>query len=161
VTFIARGLMSKRALLLLPVVGLLGVAGCKASGGGYIQSATGADAAHFGFTFQQTRHGNVVHGSYHDGYVKFRVDGGGGSGPGSCGSATLNYVSTSPDYPGTGQVEVNVCDNGEGTIDGDTLSVNVISGPYSGYQDSGTVQGGNIQVNQNTARHAARHHHRS
>jgi hypothetical protein len=38
-----------------------------------------------------------------------------------------------------------VCDEGEHATD-DYISVRVLSGPYAGYQNSGVLLGGNIQV---------------
>jgi hypothetical protein len=140
----------KRMLALAPVVGLvvLGVAGCTAHGGGYIGSATGADKATFGFTWQKTKAQNVLRGSWHDGYVKFRLDRDLGiGGLFDCGGGTGHYVSTSKSSPGGGTLALSICDYGEpGPTEGDTLSVNVTSGPYAGYSNSGTLEGGNLQV---------------
>jgi hypothetical protein len=141
----------KRMLALAPVVGLvvLGVAGCTAKGGGYIGSATGADKATFGFTWQKTKTQNVLRGSWHDGYVKFRLDrdlGIQGTYP-YCVGGPGHYVSTSRSNPGGGTLQLSICDEGEpGPTQGDTISINVTSGPYAGYSNGGTLEGGNLQV---------------
>jgi hypothetical protein len=144
----------KRMLALVPAVGLiaLGVAGCTATGGGYIDSVTGADKATFGFTWQGTQNGGVLKGSYRDGPVKFRLDNGASiSGFFECGGGTARYVSTSKNAPGSGTVSVSLCDYGEpGPTEGDTLTVDVQSGPYSWYYNHDTLEGGNLQVKGNS-----------
>jgi hypothetical protein len=45
-----------------------------------------------------------------------------------------------------GFVEIVVIDNGEPGINGDEVTINVVDGPYDGYYNSGTLQGGNVQV---------------
>jgi hypothetical protein len=45
-----------------------------------------------------------------------------------------------------GFVEIEVVDNGEPGINGDEVTIFLIEGPYDGYYNSGTVQGGNVQV---------------
>ena len=68
-------------------------------------------------------------------------------GPDHCIQGTLGYISQDKDYPGSGAVDVQGCDNGEpsGPSNGDTLTVTVTSGPYTGYTNSGTVKG-NLQA---------------
>jgi len=71
-----------------------------------------------------------------------------------CGnSATLGayeivatYRSMDPDRPGTGELFACVSDNGEGAHSSgpDTASIQVLSGPFVGYTNSGVVRG-NIQ----------------
>lgn len=41
---------------------------------------------------------------------------------------------------------MRVEDDGEPGINGDTVSITLTGGQYNGYTNSGTVQGGNIQV---------------
>lgn len=149
--YIAKRFVGRRALTVLPAVGLLALAitGCKATGGGFINSATGAKAAYFGFTWNETSNGTVVSGSWHDGPVKFKLDGGmfiPPPGP-SCVEGSGTYVSTSKAHPGSGTVEMTICDYGEpGPTNGDSISVTLSGGPYNGYSDSGTLQGGNLQI---------------
>jgi hypothetical protein len=151
VLHIAKRLMGKRAFRFLPAVGLaaIAVAGCKATGGGFINSATGANAAYFGFTWNSTNSGNVVSGSWHDGWVKFKLDGGlVFESPGPCANSPGQYVSTSKSNPGTGTIDARICDYGEpGPTSGDTISVQLNGGPYDGYTDGGTLRGGNLQLN--------------
>jgi hypothetical protein len=161
----------RRVLKVLPAVGLtaiaLGVAGCKATGGGFIPSAVGADAAHFGFVMQTNKGDNVVHGTYRDGYVQLRFDGGSVSmNLNPCATWTVDYVSTSADNPGSGTAQVVICDNGKaGPTNDDSLSIQIQSGPYAGYSNSGTLAGGNLQINQGKndgpfSAHTRRHRHR-
>lgn len=82
--------------------------------------------------------------------MRFRFDGilsSSSGGPDNCIRGTLGYISQDRDFPGTGQVQVEGCDNGEpsGPSNGDTLTVQVTSGPYAGYFNSGTVEG-NLQA---------------
>jgi hypothetical protein len=47
----------------------------------------------------------------------------------------------------SGMFKLTVIDGGEpGTIDGDFIDIEVISGEYAGYSNAGLLQGGNIQV---------------
>jgi hypothetical protein len=151
VLHIAKRVLGKRAFTVLPAIGLaaIAVAGCKATGGGFISSATEAKAAYFGFTWNETDHGAVVSGSWHDGWVKFKLDGGivyGSFGP--CASSPGEYVSTSKANPGTGSIYATICDYGEpGPTNGDSITIQLTGGPYDGYSDGGTLQGGNLQLN--------------
>src|SRR4029078_1965235 len=108
-----------------------------------------ADKATFGFTWQKTKKENVLRGSWHDGYVKLRLDrdlGIQGTYP-DCVGGPGHYVSTSKSDPGAGTLQLSICDNGEpGPTEGDTICIHVTSGPYAGYSNSGTLQGGNLQV---------------
>jgi hypothetical protein len=56
----------------------------------------------------------------------------------------VNYHSTSPVYPGQGELVVCARDGGEGAGSGNTLFVSVSSGPFESYQRLGTLKG-NIQ----------------
>lgn len=73
---------------------------------------------------------------------------------GFAGAFFVDYASTNPVYPGTGQFLVFVSDSGvAGPSAGDTFTLSVLSGPYgpsdqnpAGYTNSGIVQQGNITV---------------
>ena len=43
-------------------------------------------------------------------------------------------------------VRIHVVDSGEPGINGDEFTIEVLSGPYEGYTNTGTIEGGNIQV---------------
>jgi hypothetical protein len=45
-----------------------------------------------------------------------------------------------------GAVRFHVVDGGEPGINGDELTIEVLSGPYEGYTNTGFIEGGNIQV---------------
>jgi hypothetical protein len=45
-----------------------------------------------------------------------------------------------------GIVRIHVVDAGEPGINGDELTIEVLSGPYMGYTNTGFIEGGNIQV---------------
>jgi hypothetical protein len=45
-----------------------------------------------------------------------------------------------------GLVRVRVVDAGEPGINGDTVTIQVLTGPYEGYTRTGVIEGGNIQV---------------
>jgi hypothetical protein len=45
-----------------------------------------------------------------------------------------------------GLVRIHVVDAGEPGINGDELTIEVLSGPYMGYTNTGFIEGGNIQV---------------
>ncbi|MEA2405051.1 MAG: hypothetical protein QOE08_1698, partial [Thermoleophilaceae bacterium] len=50
----------------------------------------------------------------------------------------VQYRSTNPRISDSGEANVTFCDNGSS---GDTLSVEVTSGPYAGYSNQGEVHG--------------------
>jgi hypothetical protein len=59
------------------------------------------------------------------------------------------YESQDPNRPGTGFLQLHVCDYEQGnrTVDlGDYIAISVDTGPYLGYQNFDFVQGGNIQA---------------
>jgi hypothetical protein len=59
------------------------------------------------------------------------------------------YDSQEPAFPGSGTLDLMMCDFGQGnnTVDpGDFITIRVDSGPYTGYQNQQQVQGGNIQA---------------
>jgi hypothetical protein len=45
-----------------------------------------------------------------------------------------------------GLFTLDVTDNGEGGIEGDTFAISLVGGQYNGYTNSGLIEGGNIQV---------------
>ena len=109
--------------------------------------------ATFGFHLDLTDEENPkVNGVYHDHScgvdLKFTdgVDVDWFQNNGSCLEGELNYASLDPKNRGDGELEFKVCDFGEGAPDkGDTLYINVTSGPYDGYENYGLIHGGNIQ----------------
>jgi len=139
----------------LLAVSALALAGCTANGGGWIYSAVGAKKATFGFTWRtddsltQSTTGELAKGSWSDGYVKFRIANGGidfPTGP-DCVAGSGQYVSTNRNYPGGGDLYITICDYGEpGPTAGDYVDVDPQGGPYDFYENSGTLQGGNLQI---------------
>jgi hypothetical protein len=151
--------------------------GCQASGGGTALSACGTTRAPatFGFTFQGSdaqgfpAFGTFT-GTYRDpGACQFRggvaMRGAGHPVPpdsplgppsaGSAGAFFVDYESTNPANPGTGQFMVFVSDSGvhgPASTAGDSFTIAVLNGPYGptetypGYSNSGFVQQGNITV---------------
>lgn len=64
--------------------------------------------------------------------------------------AVLKYHSTNPQIPGEGIAEIGVINDGEGnnTVDdGDEFGIDILSGPFVGYENRGLVQG-NIQTHE-------------
>ncbi len=57
-----------------------------------------------------------------------------------------DYRSTNPSFPGTGQLRACVADLGEGkkATANDTASIQIFTGPYAGYFNSGIIHG-NVQ----------------
>ena len=55
----------------------------------------------------------------------------------------VNYRSTNPKTPGEGLTTVYVKDNGEGynASGSDQMAISVLSGPFSGYEQEGVIQG--------------------
>jgi hypothetical protein len=164
-----RGWDRVAAIVLVPLA--LSVAGCTATGMGWMQSAVSpTDKATFGFSFDGTT--QSFSGSYHDPQGMTDVNGvadvafkGTGkvnpcgaeprcqlAGPaikGGCVFGEPEYQSQNPRLPGSGLVFLEFCDaDGDGSIDvGGTDAVLVIvdTGPYAGYANSGTPHG-NITV---------------
>ena len=143
------------ALGVLSVPMLLMATGCyeKLNGGGWMRSANGEDRATFGIHVNATRSdARGTRGTYHDHgtgvRLKFhklvdvelseREEG-------DCPAFEATYKSQDKRQPGKGTVEVTACDNGEPGINGDTLDIFVIDGPYTGYQNAGPILGGNFQ----------------
>lgn len=163
------GLITKRsASLLVLAILAVAVAGCATdfTGGGTIASTdlNPADHANFGFTYKitdtTTGAGNA-HGAYHDptdptftnGGVKFKFDGllFGDTAPGTLCTVNgiagiLNYTSQNPNYPGSGSVFLSACDDGQPGISNDDIEVDVLTGPYTGYSDTGFLTGGNLKA---------------
>jgi len=133
-------------------VSALVFAGCTANGGGWIPGQY-AKKATFGFTWQADEgflsvSPTLAKGSWSDGYVKFRIANGGVTSfsfSGDCLSGDGQYVSTNRNASGGGDIHIDLCDYGEpGPSSGDSVAVNLTSGPYS-YSNSGTLQGGNLK----------------
>lgn len=160
--------------------------GCQATGMGSLPSVLVAgDKATFGFVFDASGTGASFSGSYHDphgvtstGTVDVAFKGSGalqpctpGVGPicakapantkGGClGGALVTYTSQNPNFPGTGTLNILVCDvDGTGGQGQDFMAIGVVTGPcmdttpcllpgpYSDYTNSGTPSG-NITVTQ-------------
>jgi hypothetical protein len=132
-------------------------------------------SASFGFTYEITRADGSgrLSGAYHDSYVsggvKFSFDGL-QMGLGSCASlfppsvcqvidnvlgvssdecisGQGSYRSTNPAISGGGNLGILACDRGEpGPSSGDSIAVQVFTGPYAGYVDSGFTTNGNLQA---------------
>ncbi|MDH5764721.1 MAG: hypothetical protein OEZ38_01805 [Gammaproteobacteria bacterium] len=138
----------------------------KVTGGGTIVSASGNGKANFGFNGDSCT-GKVkgkfnFHDKYHNadkGGVKLNgtvtgtdhciATGTGARYSGDCTQCAngyivkLNYKSTNPKIPGTGEAIACVVDNGQGmkATSSDSIWVKATSGPYSGYFSKGNVQG--------------------
>jgi hypothetical protein len=142
------------ALGALAVSGLL-LAGCTVSGSGFTFSTNGAKRATFGFTVTDEPGGDsVIRGSWADGSVKFRFVSGSfdfDTNPDSCSPISGTYTSTVKSSLGqTGGFDLEVCDFGEpGVNSGDTIDLDLTSGPFSGYSNDNTIQGGNLKINAN------------
>jgi hypothetical protein len=64
-----------------------------------------------------------------------------------CAHADVTYFSTDPNVVGTGAASVDVCDNSHGQVKApDTFAIQVVSGPYAGYQDTAPLGGGQITI---------------
>jgi hypothetical protein len=129
----------------------------KFTGGGTIPSQGDQNQrAEFEFVYkvENSNGSGKAKGFYHDVYavigqtpvpLRFKFDGALSSQPAgsNCIDGILNYISQEKRFPGSGTVRVEACDNGEpsGPSNGDTLTLTVQSGPYSGYSNSGTVKG--------------------
>lgn len=161
-------LPSKRGLMgatLLPA-SALAIAGCadKFTGGGTIPSTdeVQGDQANFGFTYkvtdQETGAGKTQ-GTYHDEFAPSYPLGGlelkftgllssASSGPCANGlKGTVSYTSQNSNYPGTGQALLKACDTGQPrNFPGDSIGIDVLSGPYNGYSNEGLLTGGNLQA---------------
>ncbi len=148
------------ALGMLAVFMLLVATGCyqKLNGGGWMLSANGEDRATFGLHFDGPR--SAARGTYHDHGtgVRFKFVGvlayASGPGPeeGDCALFDATYTSQDKKKSGSGAVLVIACDEGEPGVNGDTLDISVLSGPYEGYDNGGQILGGNLQGFQMEAR---------
>jgi hypothetical protein len=138
---------------------------------GWIQSSDLVDKATFGFSFDATT--GTLSGSYHDpqgrtakGIVEVAFKGTGKLNPcstdvrcqqlkpptkGGCLSGEPTYQSQSPSTPGEGMLFLVVCDaDGNAApsdVGTDTILIQVDTGPYMGYANSGNPHG-NITVKQ-------------
>ena len=144
----------RRGLLLAPALVL--AAACQATGMGWIPSAFDPNAkASFGFVYNGDT--QTFSGSYHDnaGGVDFKGTGVLKSGPpplgvqskGGCLMGFPAYESQNSNHPGQGNLFLLVCDaDGDGAVTtSDFISIDVASGPYAGYKNSGQPSG-NITV---------------
>ena len=140
------------------------LAGCKASGGGYITSETGEGKATFAFNGKCTdttdEFGNPIADfkgqlqyNDHPADVKFHADLGNIDFFGPCedfdpsGDEFIGeYRVSGGPKEADGLVFLNVRDNGEPGINGDQVTIDPFTGPLAFYVNSGTVQGGNVQV---------------
>lgn len=142
----------RRPALTLATLALAGLvlAGCTVSGGGQMASTTGAKQATFGFTITSEGDSDVMRGNWHDGWVKLRFTSGTFDNPatGDCADISGTYESTSKSSPGSGNLDLTVCDEGEpGVSSGDSIDFDPTSGPYSSYSNSGSLTGGNVNLN--------------
>ena|ERR687890_369099 len=158
-------------LLAMVTVGLL-VAGCNATGGGYIPSATDAEGtATFAFSGKcqnkKLPNGEVAANikgqiQYYDHPADVKIHAEVTRITVITGSATpcedqddtdgdTDVLTGSYRVPGgpkevAGDVRLEVTDGGEPGINGDQVTISLEGGPYNGYTNSGFVQGGNVQV---------------
>ena len=140
------------------------LAGCNATGGGYITSATGEGKATFAFNGKCTdttdEFGNPIADfkgqlqyNDHPADVKFHADWGNIDFFGPCedfdpsGDEFIGeYRVSGGPKEADGLVYLNVRDNGEPGINGDQVTIDPFTGPLAFYGNSGIVQGGNVQV---------------
>ena len=137
--------MGKALIAGMAILASLAVAGCKYTGGGTFDGNSGK--ANFGFTYDSSK--GKLAGTLHDGDVRFSFTGPPAQTGEGVGCVRFNgtYTSTNPRARGTGTLQVEVCDGGEGAGSSpDLLYVKITSGPFSGYEYSGpAITGGNIQ----------------
>jgi len=156
------------AFVALPIVAFA-LAGCSSwfAGGGWMESAAGdGSKATFGFEFDNRDWKGQMTGTYHDlaEGVAVRFDGvkwanDAPLGPDNQMQAKVRYVQQGPPACGTerpngtwtkactGLVWVEAEDNGEpGVSEGDRFHIEFLTGVYAGYENGGTLGGGNLQV---------------
>ncbi len=166
---------SPTSLVLAVLAGIVVLSGCTASGAGWIPSNVATAKATFGFSFRVADDGRASFtGSYHDprgtvetsatSTVDVRLKGSGKvhscnpsnggcvSAPpskGGCiGGSGVPYTSQNPSRPGSGTLTLVVCDldgNRTPTPESDTVFLQVDTGPYAGYTNSGNPRG-NVTV---------------
>lgn len=165
-----RRLLTRRSVLLLAPIAVL-LTGCTATGGGTIHSNDLVSTATFGLNADvevDPMTGDITQatfsGTYHDANgkialrnvdVSFKGTGvmkpkPGLRTPGSiCLNGVFTYTSQNPMVAGSGTVDMTLCDN-NGVLDpggallDDDVTINVLTGPYSGYANASPVIGGNI-----------------
>lgn len=151
-----------RLLALVMAMGLLLTACHQASGGGFIQGVGGEGTkATFGFDYQCEIDGFEIEGitghfTYHDASVDMgtgypvKIAGNVYLGCDSFSnevSAFQGYYRPQPKKAGDGGIfKVWVTDDGTPGREGDTLTVWLIGGIFSGYYNSGPLLGGNITM---------------
>jgi hypothetical protein len=150
----------RAAWLLLPAILLATV--CQGTGLGWLPSALDpSEKATFGFTFDGTT--QTFSGSYHDhgcavtfcevtfkgtGILRAAPPPAGMKVKGGCIAGEPTYESRDGANPGVGMLTLVVCDEDGGGAGGeDFIAIIVMTGPYAGYQNSGSPSG-NITVTQ-------------
>ena len=147
-------MLRKMIIISLLVVGALLLSGCvatgKVTGGGWVESSGGEGKANFGFCAARTLLGDT------SGKFTYRDKNAGVSMSGDitfaahAGDGTYflsgTYRSTNPKDPGSGAWEARVEDDGEPGIGGDSFAIEITSGPFFPYSNSGDLGGGNIQA---------------
>ena len=141
---------------------LLGCTATKGTGGGWIPSTVPGEKATFGFEGHcdprglQPPLGCTPRGTGHyddkAANVQMQLVQLGPTFGITCQGTTVEYRSTERMRPGSGTATVSVCDND--TLPAgpdvarlaDKFSITVISGPYTGYTNTGFVLGGNIKI---------------
>lgn len=153
--------------------GVLILCGCQANGGGVLASTAACQRpTTFGFIFTLPNFGadGTFAGSFNDPCAGVSFKGTGRLSPspapaqgpvalGGCLAGSPTYESTDPGRPGSGTVNLFVCDsaNSFGTAaaeapgnaqagDGDFVMIDVTSGPLAPYTYAGVVTHGNIVV---------------
>jgi hypothetical protein len=150
------------------------LAGCSATGGGYITSATGEGNATFAFNGKcqnkttkdpltgekevAAEYSFTLQYNDHPADVKIHGLGGGAIFGQTCeelddsagDTVVFDGVYFVPGGPkeeeDLGAVTLEVTDGGEPGINGDYVKISLVSGPHDGYTNEGFVQGGNVQV---------------
>jgi hypothetical protein len=130
---------------LLVLASVVVLTGCSGSGSIPSLYSTASGKATFGFTYDGFK--GRLQGTFRDGNVQLSFQGPDSSSlNSSCIDTYVTYRSTNPSSRGqTGTAYIYACDDGEGHYAGDNLYIRIDSGPFSGYENSGAVEG-NIQV---------------
>lgn len=144
----------RRTAGLAGLIGVLALTGCasKLNGGGFIRSANGIDRANFGFSYDGPS--DHFRGTYHDKALGVRLRGTGVLPPPwtppedttACIAGIMGYESQNPRQRGAGTLYLQACDGGSTGVGEDTITINVLTGPFAGYVNSGVVEGGNLKA---------------
>jgi hypothetical protein len=160
------------SLAAMAVLATFFLSGCylQLTGGGWMRSVNGVDKATFSVNYDVAKGQEApgvckyelthIRGTYHDHGtdVRFKIDDKDVKFivcfidpdftvpplDNNCAGFVTSYESQDPKLPGRGHVSVAPCDHGE-PGDVDFLAIQVQSGPYAGYFNSGPVLGGNFQ----------------